>query len=86
MRGRSPPEEVPVNQSSISCNDQAGQNLLVVNNDSIQQITQFPPSFPQTMNFGKVKEFLASYLYSHSRKPDQLRPNFVCKRTSQLIG
>ncbi|KAJ6744370.1 hypothetical protein OIU79_030653 [Salix purpurea] len=38
----SPPEEVPVNQSSILCNDQAGQNRLVDNNDSIQQATQFP--------------------------------------------
>uniref|UniRef100_A0A6N2KTW8 Uncharacterized protein n=1 Tax=Salix viminalis TaxID=40686 RepID=A0A6N2KTW8_SALVM len=48
----SPPEEVPVNQSSISCNDQTGQNMLVDNdviNDSFQQTTQFPPSFPQTM-------------------------------------
>ncbi|KAJ6744321.1 hypothetical protein OIU79_030607 [Salix purpurea] len=44
-----PPEEVPVNQSSISCNDQAGQNLLVNINDTIQQTTRFPPSFPQTM-------------------------------------
>ncbi|KAF9661123.1 hypothetical protein SADUNF_Sadunf19G0035000 [Salix dunnii] len=43
------PEEVPVNQSSITCNDQAGQNMLVDNNDSIQQTTQFPTSFPQTM-------------------------------------
>ncbi|KAJ6296595.1 hypothetical protein OIU78_022333 [Salix suchowensis] len=40
-----PPEEVPVNQSSMLCNDQAGQNMLVDNNDSIQ----FPTSFPQTM-------------------------------------
>ncbi|KAJ6744326.1 hypothetical protein OIU79_030612 [Salix purpurea] len=45
----SPPEEVPVNQSSISCNNQAGQNLLVNINDTIQQTTRFPPSFPQTM-------------------------------------
>ncbi|KAJ6744319.1 hypothetical protein OIU79_030605 [Salix purpurea] len=44
-----PPEEVPVNQSPMSCNDQAGQNMLVDNNDSIQQTTQFPTSFPQTM-------------------------------------
>ncbi|KAJ6744334.1 hypothetical protein OIU79_030620, partial [Salix purpurea] len=33
----------------MSCNDQAGQNMLVDNNDSIQQTTQFPTSFPQTM-------------------------------------
>uniref|UniRef100_A0A6N2KIB6 Uncharacterized protein n=1 Tax=Salix viminalis TaxID=40686 RepID=A0A6N2KIB6_SALVM len=39
---RSPPEEVPVNQSSKLCNDQAGQSRLVDNNDSIQQTTQFP--------------------------------------------
>ncbi|KAJ6292034.1 hypothetical protein OIU76_024018, partial [Salix suchowensis] len=45
----SPPEEVPVNQRSMLCNDQAGQNMQVDNNDSIQQTTQFPTSFPQTM-------------------------------------
>ncbi|KAF9661400.1 hypothetical protein SADUNF_Sadunf19G0064800 [Salix dunnii] len=45
----SPPEEIPVNQSSMLCNDQAGQHTLVDNNDSIQQTTQFPTSFPQTM-------------------------------------
>ncbi|KAG5224014.1 disease resistance protein [Salix suchowensis] len=44
-----PLEEVPVNQSSMLCNDQAGQNMLVDNNDSIQQTTQFPTSFPQAM-------------------------------------
>ncbi|KAI5554505.1 hypothetical protein BDE02_19G018400 [Populus trichocarpa] len=43
----SPPPEVPVNQSSISCNDQGGQNNVI--NDSIQQTTQFPTSFPETM-------------------------------------
>ncbi|KAL3564841.1 hypothetical protein D5086_032887, partial [Populus alba] len=42
-----PPPEVPVNESSISCNDQGGQNNVI--NDSIQQTTLFPPSFPQTM-------------------------------------
>nr|TKR91479.1 hypothetical protein D5086_0000222980 [Populus alba] len=36
-----------VNQGSISCNDQGGQNNVV--NDSIQQTTQFPISFPETM-------------------------------------
>uniref|UniRef100_A0A3N7F8Z6 BED-type domain-containing protein n=1 Tax=Populus trichocarpa TaxID=3694 RepID=A0A3N7F8Z6_POPTR len=46
----SPPPEVPVNQSSISCNDQGGQNNLI--NDSIQQTTQFPTSFPETMMEG----------------------------------
>ncbi|KAJ6697381.1 hypothetical protein OIU85_003725 [Salix viminalis] len=45
----SPAEEVPENQSSMLCNDQVGQNMLVDNNDSIQQTTQFPPSFLQTM-------------------------------------
>ncbi|KAJ6697425.1 hypothetical protein OIU85_003765 [Salix viminalis] len=46
----SPSEEVPVNQSAILCNDQAGRNILVDNNvDSFQQTTQFPTSFPQTM-------------------------------------
>ncbi|KAG5223967.1 disease resistance protein [Salix suchowensis] len=43
---------VPVNQSSKSCNDQAGQNLLVNINDTIQQTTRFPSSFPQTMMEG----------------------------------
>ncbi|KAJ6292028.1 hypothetical protein OIU76_024012 [Salix suchowensis] len=45
----SPPEEVPVNQSSMLCNEQAGQNMLVDKNDSIQQTTQFPTSFSQAM-------------------------------------
>ncbi|XP_073262622.1 uncharacterized protein [Populus alba] len=44
----SPAPEVPVNQGSISCNDQGGQNNAI--NDSIQQTTQFPTSFPETMN------------------------------------
>ncbi|KAH8481020.1 hypothetical protein H0E87_031069 [Populus deltoides] len=47
VHGSRPPPEVPVNQSSISCNDQGGQNNLI--NDSIQQTTQFPTSFPETM-------------------------------------
>ncbi|KAH8481039.1 hypothetical protein H0E87_031086, partial [Populus deltoides] len=42
-----PPPEVPDNQSSILCNDQGGQNNVI--NDSIQQTTQFPTSFPETM-------------------------------------
>ncbi|KAJ6854659.1 disease resistance protein [Populus alba x Populus x berolinensis] len=46
---RSPPE-VPVNQSSISCNDQGGQNNVI--NNSIQQTTPFPISFPETMMEG----------------------------------
>ncbi|KAJ6761542.1 hypothetical protein OIU74_024236 [Salix koriyanagi] len=54
----SPPEEVPVNQSSISCNDQAGQNLLVYINDTMQQTTRFPPSFPQTMMDGAPPSFV----------------------------
>ncbi|KAJ6422780.1 hypothetical protein OIU84_027703 [Salix udensis] len=54
----SPPEEVPVNQSSISCNDQAGQNLLVNINDTMQQTTRFPPSFPQTMMEGAPPSFV----------------------------
>ncbi|KAJ6744521.1 hypothetical protein OIU79_030789 [Salix purpurea] len=46
----SPAEEVPVNQSSMLCNDQAGQKTLVDNdviNDSIQQTMMegAPPSF-----------------------------------------
>jgi hypothetical protein len=48
---RSPPE-VPGNQSFMLCNDHGGQNMGVDNNvinDSIQQPTQFRPSFPQTM-------------------------------------
>ncbi|KAJ6697589.1 hypothetical protein OIU85_003913 [Salix viminalis] len=53
----SPAEEVPVNQSSMLCNDQAGQKTLVDNDviyDSIQQTPQLPepsqtlrsPQFP----------------------------------------
>ncbi|KAI5554504.1 hypothetical protein BDE02_19G018300 [Populus trichocarpa] len=43
----SPAPEVPVNQGSILCNDQGGQKNVI--NDSIQQTTQFPTSFPETM-------------------------------------
>ncbi|KAJ6854660.1 hypothetical protein NC651_039571 [Populus alba x Populus x berolinensis] len=49
------PPEVSGNQSSILCNDQDGQNMVVDNNvinDSLQQTTLFPPSFPQTMMEG----------------------------------
>ncbi|KAJ6292031.1 hypothetical protein OIU76_024015 [Salix suchowensis] len=43
----SPREEVLANQSSILCNDQAVQNILMVNDvDTIQQTTQFPTPFP----------------------------------------
>ncbi|KAG6737359.1 hypothetical protein POTOM_058886 [Populus tomentosa] len=48
----SSPPEVSGNQSSILCNDQDEQNMVVDNNvinDSLQQTTLFPPSFPQTM-------------------------------------
>ncbi|KAH8481019.1 hypothetical protein H0E87_031068 [Populus deltoides] len=51
----SSPPEVPGNQSFMLCNDHVGQNMVVNNNvinDSIQQTTQFPPSFPQTMMEG----------------------------------
>ena len=47
VHGSRPPPEVPVNQSSISCNDQGGQNNVI--NNSIQQTTPFPTSFPETM-------------------------------------
>ena len=43
FHGSRPAPEVPVNQGSISCNDQGGQNNVI--NDSIQQTTQFPLSF-----------------------------------------
>nr|TKR91474.1 hypothetical protein D5086_0000222930 [Populus alba] len=43
VHGSRPPPEVPVNQSSISCNDQGGQNNVI--NNSIQQTTPFPTSF-----------------------------------------
>nr|XP_034914302.1 uncharacterized protein LOC118048642 [Populus alba] len=52
----SPPPEVPVNQSSISCNDQGGQNNVI--NDSIQQTTPFPTSFPETMMEGFPPSFM----------------------------
>uniref|UniRef100_A0A6N2KR20 NB-ARC domain-containing protein n=1 Tax=Salix viminalis TaxID=40686 RepID=A0A6N2KR20_SALVM len=43
----SPREEVLANQSSILCNDQAVQNIHMVNDvDTIQQTTQFPTPFP----------------------------------------
>ncbi|KAG6737367.1 hypothetical protein POTOM_058883 [Populus tomentosa] len=47
FHGSRPAPEVPVNQGSISCNDQGGQNNAI--NDSVQQTTQFPTSFPETM-------------------------------------
>ncbi|XP_073263081.1 probable disease resistance protein At4g27220 isoform X2 [Populus alba] len=47
FHGSRPAPEVPVNQGSILCNDQGGQNIVI--NDSIQQTTQFPTSFPETM-------------------------------------
>jgi hypothetical protein len=47
FHGSRPAPEVPVNQGSILCNDQGGQNNVI--NDSIQQTTQFPTSFPETM-------------------------------------
>ncbi|KAG6737361.1 hypothetical protein POTOM_058877 [Populus tomentosa] len=50
VHGSRPPPEVPVNQSSISCNDQGGQNNVI--NNSIQQTTPFPTSFPETMMEG----------------------------------
>ncbi|KAJ6997744.1 hypothetical protein NC653_014097 [Populus alba x Populus x berolinensis] len=41
------PLVLPFNQSSISFNDQVGQNNAM--NSSIQQTTQFPASYPQNM-------------------------------------
>ncbi|KAG6737371.1 hypothetical protein POTOM_058887 [Populus tomentosa] len=56
FHGSRPPSEVPVNQSSISCNDQGGQNNVM--NDSIQQTTPFPTSFPETMMEGFQPSFM----------------------------
>ncbi|KAJ6296550.1 hypothetical protein OIU78_022298 [Salix suchowensis] len=53
---KSPPEEVPVNQSSILCNDQAGQHRLVDNNDSIQQATQFPQTMMEVAPPSSVED------------------------------
>ncbi|KAL3564852.1 hypothetical protein D5086_032898 [Populus alba] len=50
VHGSRPPPEVPVNHSSISCNDQGGQNNVI--NNSIQQTTPLPTSFPETMMEG----------------------------------
>jgi len=47
VHGSRPPPEVPDNQSSILGNDQGGQNNVI--NDSFQQTTQLPTSFPETM-------------------------------------
>jgi hypothetical protein len=47
FHGSRPAPEVPVNQGSILCNDQGGHKNVI--NDSIQQTTQFPTSFPETM-------------------------------------
>ncbi|KAJ6296557.1 hypothetical protein OIU78_022305 [Salix suchowensis] len=38
--------------------DQSGQNLLVNINDTMQQTTRFPPSFPQTMMDGAPPSFV----------------------------
>ncbi|KAL3564853.1 hypothetical protein D5086_032899, partial [Populus alba] len=56
VHGSRPPPEVPVSQSYISCNDQGGQNNVI--NDSIQQTTPFPTSFPETMMEGFPPSFM----------------------------
>ncbi|KAJ6744365.1 hypothetical protein OIU79_030649 [Salix purpurea] len=69
------PEEVPVNQSSMLCNDQAGQHMLVddnVINDTIQQTTWFPPSFPQTMMEGAPPFFVDDNVSLTSNQLDTL--------------
>ncbi|KAG6738324.1 hypothetical protein POTOM_057936 [Populus tomentosa] len=69
--GSRPPPEVPVNQSSISCNDQGGQNNVI--NDSIQQTTPFPTSFPETMSKQQWKltdsYFSLSSILFHGSRP-----------------
>ncbi|KAJ6858160.1 disease resistance protein [Populus alba x Populus x berolinensis] len=79
----SPPPEVPVNQSSILCNDQGGQNNVI--NDRIQQTTPFPTSFPETMlpafyvsasaSFFSVCFLMSSVLRLLSRNEDNSKAN-----------
>uniref|UniRef100_A0A3N7FAA1 Uncharacterized protein n=1 Tax=Populus trichocarpa TaxID=3694 RepID=A0A3N7FAA1_POPTR len=75
----SPPPEVPVNQSFMLCNDHVGQNMVVDNNvinDSIQQTTVFPPSFPQTMTtMGGLNGTSSSWINQNEPNWPQTEPN-----------
>ncbi|KAJ6761553.1 hypothetical protein OIU74_024246 [Salix koriyanagi] len=87
----SPLEDVPVNQSSILCNDQGGQNMLADNNDSTQQTTQFPPHNHQV--YGD-HDLLNSNCYdstffeptSSSRQPQQGHVNMRPSTTTSQHG
>ncbi|KAJ6854658.1 disease resistance protein [Populus alba x Populus x berolinensis] len=80
------PPEVPGNQSSILCNDQDGQNMVVDNNvinDSIQQTTPFPPSFPQTMpGNGYVTPNATTSQHGGFNQPG---PSFSCSPVSPYL-
>nr|TKR75475.1 hypothetical protein D5086_0000285170 [Populus alba] len=72
------PPEVSGNQSTILCNDQGGQNNVI--NDSIQQTTLFPPSFPQTMTtMGDLDGTSSSWINQNEpnspQAPSRYQPN-----------
>uniref|UniRef100_A0A3N7F9X1 Uncharacterized protein n=1 Tax=Populus trichocarpa TaxID=3694 RepID=A0A3N7F9X1_POPTR len=75
----SSPPEVPGNQSFMLCNDHVGQNMAVDNNvinDSIQQTTVFPPSFPQTMTtMGGLDGTSSSWINQNEPNWPQTEPN-----------
>ncbi|CAK7347095.1 unnamed protein product [Dovyalis caffra] len=70
-----PPPVVPVNQSSMLCNAQVGQNMVDNNviNNSIQHTTQFPTSFPQTMTPMGILDGTSSWI--NQNEPNWLLPN-----------
>ncbi|KAJ6697380.1 hypothetical protein OIU85_003724, partial [Salix viminalis] len=84
-------EEVPVNQSSILCNDQGVQNMLVDNNDSTRQTTQFPPHNHQVSG---DHDLLNSNCYdstffeptSSSRQPQQGHVHMTSNTTTSQLG
>ncbi|KAL9357417.1 hypothetical protein Peur_050670 [Populus x canadensis] len=89
-----PPPVLPFNQSSISFNDQVGQNNVI--NNSIQQTTQFPASYPQNMivycqqttmgNLEGTPSWINQYelLPNHNTPPGPLTPSRY--QPNQLIA
>uniref|UniRef100_A0A2K2AHR0 Uncharacterized protein n=1 Tax=Populus trichocarpa TaxID=3694 RepID=A0A2K2AHR0_POPTR len=68
-----PPPVLPFNQSSISFNDQVGQNNVI--NNSIQQTTQFPASYPQNMTtMGNLEGITPSWINQYELLPNHNTP------------
>ncbi|KAJ6997746.1 hypothetical protein NC653_014097 [Populus alba x Populus x berolinensis] len=83
------PLVLPFNQSSISFNDQVGQNNAM--NSSIQQTTQFPASYPQNMttmgNLEGTPSWINQYYElfpNHNAPPGPLTPSRY--QPNQLIA